>query len=1154
MGPSVTGAATKNQTEHDGPASGEHGPMRPVTSKRYLLGAEIARGGMGAVLQAMDREMRREVAVKYLLDQGDHAKRLRFVEEAQITGQLEHPNIVPIHELVVDAQSQLYFAMKMVKGRSLAQVLGAMQQGTNGDSEYTLPRLLTVFVGVCNALAYAHSRGVVHRDLKPSNVMIGDFGEVYVMDWGLAKVLRDAPGAPSADSAMPSFAVEPKIGSSFGELDKVVTSRQQSSDLTQEGAILGTASYMPPEQAFGEVNAVDERSDVYALGAILYEILTLQPPIDKSGSRAAIIGRVIEGKIVPPAVANPERARAGNIPPELSAIAMKAMAHSPTDRYQSVEFLRRDIERFLEGRSVSAKEDSRAELLRKFIKRNKAASVASAAAALVLAIVVTWALFINLRARRDAENAYSAYETEQREKEARTRQAVPALVKAAQLEAQQLKLNDALRHVNLALEYDPAYADGRLLKSQLLIVQQDFPGAAAELGKFLAFRPKDTAARELKQLCQEVQAGDDEKSVLVQMSHHLEMQSLPTLAEALLQRHGGSDAVRHELLIHYRTRLAAAWPLPTAKVTNPAKVDEFVPEVELSLDDNRFRLKLLYPNARDLTPLKGMPLHSIELQCPDVRDLSPLRGMPLREFTLKKSRGVDLAALAGMRLTSFQLVDCHGSLDLGVLDGMPLGELLLEACSGFGALPSLADMPLTAVRINGCAGLSDLSGLRGASLKTLVVTSCPNIRDLAPLKDMPLTVLNLAGCTSLQDLAPLKAMPLTELYLSGTEVADLSPLRGMPLTKLELDRCALVQDLSSLKGLKLRWLQLGGCARVDDIASLAGMPLADVSLAGTDVKDLAPLAGMPLNRINLNGCRSLTSLAALKGAALNSLDLTDCRSLTDLSPLGGMRLNWLSLAGCGEVADLTPLQGIPLNSLSLAGCAKVPTLSPLKSAVLTNLELRGCRSIKNLVGLAAMRFDRLELVDCAGLTSLDGLRGSSLTELHLVDCAKLERIDGLQDLRIARLTIDNCPNLYDFAGLAGLSLTEAKITNCPKVTELNGLRGLPLNVLDLSGCVNVADLAPLAGVPLRKLNLTACGVKELTSLKEMGLQSLQLDKCLELHDLRPIGGLRLTEIRLPPQVTAGLDALRKMPTLERIDGLPAAHYWRQLDHRKQPGS
>jgi hypothetical protein len=231
-----------------------------MLGERYEILGEIARGGMGAVLKGRDLDLGRELAFKVLLEQFQNDLEVvrRFLEEAQIGGQLQHPGIVPVHELGQFPDGRPYFTMKLVEGRTLANLLKE-----RADPAQDLPRFLKVFEQVCQTMAYAHSRGVIHRDLKPSNIMVGAFGEVQVMDWGLAKVL-DQPGSGRQ---------------SVGGAAAVRTVRSDDTDgRTQAGAVMGTPAYMPPEQARGEIDQLDERCDVFALGAMLCEILTGQPP------------------------------------------------------------------------------------------------------------------------------------------------------------------------------------------------------------------------------------------------------------------------------------------------------------------------------------------------------------------------------------------------------------------------------------------------------------------------------------------------------------------------------------------------------------------------------------------------------------------------------------------------------------------------------------------------------------------------------------------------------------------------------------------------------------------------------------------------------------------------------------------------------------
>jgi serine/threonine-protein kinase len=228
----------------------------PSSAGRIELRGELARGGMGAVLRGHDPALNREVAVKVLLTSLTGRPDLvrRFVEEAQVAGQLQHPGVVPIYDLGSFADGRPFFAMKLVQGRTLAEMLAERP-----TLSHDLPRFLNIFESVCQAMAYAHSRRIIHRDLKPLNVMVGAFGEVQVMDWGIAKVLTDG-----------------EEQSEIRPMDGAAKQGGKDSSLTAAGSTLGTLAYMPPEQAAGE--SVDERADVFGLGAMLCEILTGKPP------------------------------------------------------------------------------------------------------------------------------------------------------------------------------------------------------------------------------------------------------------------------------------------------------------------------------------------------------------------------------------------------------------------------------------------------------------------------------------------------------------------------------------------------------------------------------------------------------------------------------------------------------------------------------------------------------------------------------------------------------------------------------------------------------------------------------------------------------------------------------------------------------------
>jgi serine/threonine protein kinase/Flp pilus assembly protein TadD len=300
-------------------------------TSRYQLVGELARGGMGVVFLGRDLDLGRDLAVKVIRDEHrDHPETVRrFVEEAQIGGQLQHPGIVPVHELGRLADGRLFIAMKLVRGRTLAALL-TTRQALDEDRM----RFLSIFENVCQTMAYAHARGVIHRDLKPSNVMVGSFGEVQVMDWGLAKVL-DQGGI--ADEAQAIKAAD--------EASAVQTLRSGSSAMeSRAGSVLGTPSYMAPEQARGALDTLDERADVFALGAILCEILTGQPAF--TGGSGAELYRKVQRADLSDALARLDACAADA---ELTALARLCLAATPKHRPRDAGIVMERLTAYLRG-------------------------------------------------------------------------------------------------------------------------------------------------------------------------------------------------------------------------------------------------------------------------------------------------------------------------------------------------------------------------------------------------------------------------------------------------------------------------------------------------------------------------------------------------------------------------------------------------------------------------------------------------------------------------------------------------------------------------------------------------------------------------------------------------------------------------------------
>jgi formylglycine-generating enzyme required for sulfatase activity/tRNA A-37 threonylcarbamoyl transferase component Bud32 len=353
------------------PEADPGGGSAPVTgdrdwSPRFRILRPHARGGLGEVFVAEDRELRRKVALKEI--QARHAdrpdSRARFLVEAEVTGALEHPGIVPVYGLGTYPDGRPFYAMRFISGDSLTAAIRRFHEDRAADRDpgertRALQALLRRFLEVCDAMAYAHSKGVLHRDLKPDNIMLGKYGETLVVDWGLAKA------GGQVDEAAGEEAVMPSSGSGLGTR-----------------GTLGTPQFMPPEQAAGELDRMGPASDVYSLGATLYMLLTGRPAFEDRDP-AVVLQKVIRGDFLPPRQVNPA------VPRALEAVCLKAMARQPEGRYATPRALAEDIEKWLADEPVSAWREPWTTRARRWATRHRTAVAATAAAALVALLAVS---------------------------------------------------------------------------------------------------------------------------------------------------------------------------------------------------------------------------------------------------------------------------------------------------------------------------------------------------------------------------------------------------------------------------------------------------------------------------------------------------------------------------------------------------------------------------------------------------------------------------------------------------------------------------------------------------------------------------------------------------------------------------------------------
>ena len=1155
---------------------------------KYRVGDILAEGGMGAIINVQDNNCRRPVAMKVLhshLDDKPEAV-LRFIEEAQITAQLEHPNIVPVHELAVDPNDKVYYTMKYVQGRDLKDVLCAMANGhPDTIREFPLPRLINIFMRICDAIAFAHDKGVVHRDIKPENIMVGDFGEVQVLDWGLAKVIGSDKSSPDTTGA----------GFELHDIPSSTVHSIRSDDLTSThtmvGEILGTPSFMAPEQARGKVTEIDTRSDIYALGGILYNIITLRQPI-KQGPVHAMLLRIANGNIPSPAeLVRDEKLRCphwpnGVLPESLGPVARKAMAIAPGDRYQRVQELQAEIEAFQHGFATHAESAS---LRRQFllaIRRHLGISIVAAIAMIVLGVSSGYFLKQIQDERNAALAALQDLEAEQEAKEIISRRSAPEFIEKA---AQRIEVEDfeaAQAAIDFAITLAPKNPDALAILGRLQFAELDFIGAEFNLRE--ASHPLRYAAiKNLGGL-----SVDGYHDALARLSHAKDRAVLNAFLDNVLAaaRHGGNRATMETGL------LAALARLPGYDGAEPAGNYQISDSgISLDLSGNSY-------DFPDLRRLAGLPIESLKTD-DRLRDLTFLAGMPLRNLDIRNSPLPRLHALADTQLHSLHLGKIE--VDATTINALKVRELHLhgtaltnlqalagdylivhlydEAADHFADFatilldelhihrptdaPPLDYSPLAAANLNGVGitdpHLDDLSFLAGKPLSRIVL-HCPELSDLTPLFGMPLTALDLSGST-VNQLECLIDMPLRQLYLNHCPIADLTPLAHMPLEELELMQTP-VTDLSPLAGIALRRINLSS-SQVTDLSPLAGMTLTYLHLAATRVADIAVAAGMPLEDVALSDCQQLRDISPLgECPGLRYLVLPDevdtLAPLRALQNLRAVNTEWdwhrqsakafwlrhdLAAANPGydggghfvldhgrlreirirnaPLTDLSPLAGLPLEVLDLGGSVQGADLSMLEAMPIRILDLSHS-DIADIATLSGMPLHELNLRGCDRLTSLAPLAGMQLRKITIDGCTALTSLDGLRGHPTRALSAAFCTSLADIDALSEMPLELLDLRSTPLV-DLTPLAKLPLRELRISR-TRVFDLRPLRAIKLQGLDIAHTKVADLSPLARKPLSWLHADGCA-ISDLSPLNANQLRKLRISQNQLTSLAPLEGAP-------------------------
>jgi len=1161
---------------------------------QYELLDILGEGGMGTVFRARQTSMDRPIALKMLRPDAAEKKRDRdrFLSEAVATGDLDHPNIIPVYDLGANESGQLFYAMKEVRGTPWEEVLDGKPLHEN----------LSILLRVADAVAFAHSRGIIHRDLKPDNVMLGNYGEVMLTDWGLAVS---------------------------------VTEEGKAARLEEGHTVGGTPSYMAPELAAGDITRIGTCSDVYLLGAILFRIVTGHSP--HSGDRVMECLRNAANNVIE----LPEKEAGKTHEQELLDIARRAMATEPRHRHADVKTFQADVREYLDhAESITLTEHAAADLEKAQQSRNYQDYTDA------------------LSGYKQALNLWKANERAQTGlKDAQLAYAHCAFDRGDFDLAHSLLDEGVAAHRSLAKRIDAARRERDAHVKRLRTFKTVAAVSAAAvlvlgIGAFVWIRNEQARTMAEKHLAAEARA---EKLEAEKAASELEQQRLESwipvcefdftkdaelderfealrcesISESdreLLPAPDSASIGRGELIVHGKVRWIGGLAFLRWKedVGEDMRVEVTVPGDQFfilsvagdSLNSYRAVFDLYDGSVRPVVELdtiaeidqrmfarsrgkvdKTAKTHvavlekagqTIRVKLDGVTHIEywdpfPFSGERHRTFALgawwadarfkslrvsrRRSPEVVSALEIGrerMRLRRFaeaerffrEKCSTHADTDMGMEAKFLLGIVLQHQGRDQEALAlyeELTDLPpgrvpqqLRLAALNQAAHmLVDRKEFEKACDKA---AQAFRINPSAPAPD---TVYNriLAHAHNAAEqerdrlLAVMTRLPVEKWELIGIGLTDLPAFAGSPVTSLRVTNNK-IGNLFPLKGSSITHLD---CENndIEDLTPLKGLQLTSLHFKGNKVADLSPLSGKQLESLGFGG-NEISDLSPLKGMPLRSLYCND-NDIADVAPLKGMPLEHLEF-GKNRVSDLAPLKGMPLQSLHFAGNEigdltpleamplkqldfawnRVSDLSPLESA---SLEELNCAE-NQVTNLAPLRGMKLRVLDCQNnrISDLGPLKGMPL---RLLTCFEnpISDLTPLKGMPLRRLNASHTL-VRDLSPLEGMNLLSAEFQDT-LVTNLAPLRGLPLQHVD-SSYNRVSDLSPLEGTPIEILECEYALVTNLAPLRGMLLKGLD---CAgnSIADLSPLKGMTTLEsLQLGDTRVTDLSPLKGLPLVRLI--------------------